>query len=133
MSREHPQFSFLDIRRHAQGGQAHEVAFFDWCGIEFALIPGAEVDLGYDPAHPWVPSPEESQGYEAIRLLEARKVQSTDIPSQGPMARAPQHVQIVPPCEMPPLETYIERIHDPTTARADRTVPARSLDKPRGH
>jgi len=49
VSRKHPQFEFQEIRPQAQGDQAHHIAFFDWRGIEFALLPGSEAVLGYDP------------------------------------------------------------------------------------
>jgi formylglycine-generating enzyme required for sulfatase activity len=35
-----------------QSAQERYVAFFDWKGSEFALIPGGKVTLGYDPVHP---------------------------------------------------------------------------------
>jgi hypothetical protein len=51
MSRTHPQFEFAELRGHTQGASVHLVALFDWCGIEFALIPGSEVDLGKVARH----------------------------------------------------------------------------------
>ncbi len=103
--REHPAFEFIAIPRHAQGDQAHEVTFFDWCGIEFALIPGAEAVLGYDRDHPWVPSPEENEAYEQLRA-QVREGSEYRFTIPGPDGGR-EHVQIVPPREMPPLEEYI--------------------------
>ncbi len=106
VSREHPRFQFLDIRRHAQGDQVHEVAFFDWSGIEFALTPGAEIDLGYDPAHPWVPRPEEREGYEELRI-NARQGSEYRQTVPGPGGQR-EFALVVPPGEMLPLEDYIQ-------------------------
>jgi hypothetical protein len=39
---------FLGLETHALGDQRHEIAFFDWNGAKFALIPGGTVTLGYD-------------------------------------------------------------------------------------
>jgi hypothetical protein len=40
------------VQRYAAGGQQRSVAFFSWKGAEFALIPGGQVLLGYDPSRP---------------------------------------------------------------------------------
>lgn len=49
---------FQTLERHASGGQERHVAFFGWNEFTFALLPAAEVRLGYDPAHPpAVPEP----------------------------------------------------------------------------
>jgi len=45
-------WKFLRIERHESGDQKRHVAFFDWDNKVFALIPGSEVTLGYDPARP---------------------------------------------------------------------------------
>src|SRR5690242_19296070 len=49
-------FRLLGLEWHALGDQRHEVAFFDWRGARFALIPGGTVTLGYDRAQPFVPN-----------------------------------------------------------------------------
>jgi sulfatase-modifying factor enzyme 1 len=107
VSRIHPQFEFVGLRRHAQGGQVHQVAFFDWCGIDFALIPGSQADLGYDPADPWLPSPEERKEYESPRAhaREGWKYKSIGGGPDGDRG----HVQIVPPVELPSLQESIAR------------------------
>lgn len=40
------------VQEHEAGGQRRFVAFFDWKGSEFALIPGGPVLLGHDPSRP---------------------------------------------------------------------------------
>jgi hypothetical protein len=42
-------WAFRRLEWHEAGNQARWVAFFDWQGREFALIPGGEFVLGYDP------------------------------------------------------------------------------------
>ena len=50
---------FLRLEVHSQGGVTHEIAFFDYDGVSFALLPGsARAVLGYDRANPWGPAPE---------------------------------------------------------------------------
>lgn len=50
---------FVRMETHTLGGVAHEIALFDYYDNDFALIPGSQdVTLGYDPAHPWIPTPE---------------------------------------------------------------------------
>jgi hypothetical protein len=48
-------FRYVEVKRYALGSQEHSVAFFDWTGALFALIPGGEVTLGYDPSQPFIP------------------------------------------------------------------------------
>ncbi len=43
-------FRFAGMATHTLGDQTHTLAFFDQEGAQFALIPGDEVTLGYDPA-----------------------------------------------------------------------------------
>jgi len=107
VSRAHPQFEFLEIRRHAQDDRAHDVAFFDWCGIEFALIPGAEVTLGYDATRPWTPSAEEHEAYEELRsqVRRAAEYRQTIRGRDGDR----EFVQNLPPCELPPLREFIKK------------------------
>src|SRR6478735_4072985 len=38
------------VHEHEAGSQKRSVAFFDWRGAEFALIPGGPVLLGHDPS-----------------------------------------------------------------------------------
>lgn len=45
-------WKFLRVAWHECGDQKRHVAFFGWNEIEFALVPGGEVWLGYDRARP---------------------------------------------------------------------------------
>jgi hypothetical protein len=47
---------FDALRYHTMGDQRRHVAFFRWRKDRFALIPGDEATLGYDPKDPFVPS-----------------------------------------------------------------------------
>ncbi len=51
-------WAFAGVEHHAMGDQQRQVAFFDWKGARFALLPGAEVTLGYDRSRPFVPGAE---------------------------------------------------------------------------
>jgi hypothetical protein len=69
-------WAFKSVALHESGGQKRQVAFFDWDGSSFALIPGGEVTLGYDPAKPsgvsaelvieWEEQAREYEGWENI-------------------------------------------------------------------
>jgi len=56
-------FVFRKIDRYELGLQKHEVALFEFAGAIFALIPSAEVILGYDPNRFWEPSSEELESW----------------------------------------------------------------------
>jgi hypothetical protein len=58
---------FVRVTWHEMGDQKRHVAFFDWNGTEFALIPGGEVTLGYDRANPFRPSPEQRRDWQRSR------------------------------------------------------------------
>jgi hypothetical protein len=58
---------FLRLAWYECGGQKRHVAFFDWNGSEFALIPGSEVTLGYDPTRPAPPAKLLDEWYEEVR------------------------------------------------------------------
>jgi hypothetical protein len=48
-----PGFSFARVERFAQGGAERWVALYRFeDGAEFALVPGGQLTLGYDPARP---------------------------------------------------------------------------------
>ena len=111
ISRAYPEFELTGILRYSQGDQAHEIACFDWRGIEFVLIPGSEAVLGYDRDHSWVPSVEENEGYEELRT-QAREGAEYRYKIPGPDG-VREHVQIVPPREMPPLEDYLRQFLTP--------------------
>src|SRR5690348_17722014 len=59
-------FRFAGMATHTLGDQTHTLAFFDRGGARFALIPGAEVTLGYDPAA-FVPSPGQMAAMDEMR------------------------------------------------------------------
>jgi hypothetical protein len=48
------------------GSQEHSVAFFDWNGALFALIPGGEETLGYDPSQPFIPDEVQRESWRAF-------------------------------------------------------------------
>lgn len=63
-------FRFHKVETCALGDQKHQVAFFEWDGPPegydqacFALIPGGTVTLGYDRAHPFVPTRYQQQSW----------------------------------------------------------------------
>src|SRR5262249_55950941 len=56
-------FVYVGIELCAMGDQAHCVAFFDYNGVWFALIPGGEVTLGYDRAMPFQPTPAQAESW----------------------------------------------------------------------
>lgn len=47
-------WQFAGIKLQALGDREHYVAFFDWNGAAFALIPGCEATLGYDRDNPFI-------------------------------------------------------------------------------
>ena len=59
-------FRFAGMATHTLGDQTHTLAFFDRDGARFALIPGGEVTLGYDPAT-FVPSPGQVAAMDEMR------------------------------------------------------------------
>lgn len=68
-------FEFVGLETHAMGDQQHKVAFFDWNPTQllnsdylkgrFALIPGAEVVLGYDRENPFIPSATQREDWQS--------------------------------------------------------------------
>jgi hypothetical protein len=59
-----PPWQFREVRL-CQGGQnSHYIAFFDWNGNAFALIPGGEATLGYDRDNPFVLNEEQREDWE---------------------------------------------------------------------
>ena len=65
-------WTFLRLARHECGDQKRHVAFFDWKGSEFALVPGGEVTLGYDPANPFVPTAEQRASFDSEYWMQER-------------------------------------------------------------
>lgn len=47
-------WQFTGVRRFQGDQNSHYIAFFDWNGAAFALIPGGEATLGYDRNNPFV-------------------------------------------------------------------------------
>jgi hypothetical protein len=75
LARELPTtWKFLEIRHHAMGDQARHVGFFDYEGVEFALIPGDRAELGYDRNAP--PSVSEEWCNEYGEVWEIRSANS---------------------------------------------------------
>jgi hypothetical protein len=60
-------WAFLRVAWHARGGRERHVAVFDWNESEFALVPGGEVTLGYDPERPAPPAELLDEWYEEVR------------------------------------------------------------------
>ena len=57
-------WQFTGLRFHEAGGQRRHVAFFDWNGLQFALVPGGTVTLGYDRGTPPVLTDTQRREYE---------------------------------------------------------------------
>jgi hypothetical protein len=55
------------VRRHEAGGRGRLVAFFEWKGAEFALVPGGRVLLGYDPSCPPDLTEQDLEDWEVAR------------------------------------------------------------------
>jgi hypothetical protein len=51
-----PSFRFRRMATCELGEQKHTVAFYDWKGASFALIPGGRFTLGYDRKKPFQPT-----------------------------------------------------------------------------
>jgi hypothetical protein len=60
-------FRLQIIRSYKLGGQRHSVALFTYKGSSFSLIPGGEAVLGYDPNHPFKPTPKQLASWEDTR------------------------------------------------------------------
>jgi len=60
-------FAFSGIHACALAAQDHEVAFFDYAGSPFALIPGGDIDLGYDCERPFVPTERQRASWRATQ------------------------------------------------------------------
>ena len=60
-------FTFAGIQAHALGERHHHVAFFDYVGSLFALIPGGETALGYDCERPFVPTERQRASWRATQ------------------------------------------------------------------
>jgi hypothetical protein len=77
-------FRFAGMAPHTLGDQTHTLAFFEQDGARFALIPGAEVTLGYDPAA-FVPSPGQiaamDEMHEYLAEDEDEEDSMSDLPS----------------------------------------------------
>ncbi len=63
-------FRFHKVEEHICGNQRHNVAFFEWSpGYQnngnalFALISGSTTFLGYDQAHPFIPTSEQLKSW----------------------------------------------------------------------
>jgi formylglycine-generating enzyme required for sulfatase activity len=75
-------FRFAGMATHTLGDQTHTLAFFDRDGARFALIPGGEVTLGYDPAT-FVPSPGQIAAMDEMReyFAEDEEDATLDLPT----------------------------------------------------
>jgi hypothetical protein len=58
------RWSFDAVEEHACGDQRRHVAFFRRDGGRFALIPGGDILLGYDPDRRWTPPADLPGGWE---------------------------------------------------------------------
>jgi len=59
-----PPWQFTEVRLCRGGQNGHYIAFFDWNGNAFALIPGGEATLGYDRDNPFVLNEEQREDWE---------------------------------------------------------------------
>ncbi len=74
-------FRFAGMATHTLGDQTHTLAFFDQEGAQFALIPGDEVTLGYDPAT-FVPTSGQVAAMDEMRAYFAGDEEATvDLPA----------------------------------------------------
>jgi Sulfatase-modifying factor enzyme 1 len=55
------------LETHRMGTEQHRIAIFTQGTELFALIPGATVVLGYDPSHPFAPSPSQQASWNETR------------------------------------------------------------------
>ena len=60
-------FAFSGLHDCALAGQHHHVAFFEYAGHLFALIPGGEITLGYDRERPFVPTARQRASWRATQ------------------------------------------------------------------
>ncbi len=58
-------FVLEGLRRHDLGGVHSCVATFRWGEAPFHLIPGGAVEVGYDAARPWEPTPDEAESWQS--------------------------------------------------------------------
>jgi hypothetical protein len=59
-------FRFVAVQSFRLGTQSHSVALFDFDGARFALIPGGQATLGYDPVRPFVPDAEQLMSWKSF-------------------------------------------------------------------
>jgi len=59
-------FRFAAVQSFHLGSQSHSVALFGFNGARFALIPGGQATLGYDPAHAFVPDAEQLASWKSF-------------------------------------------------------------------
>src|SRR5947208_3224302 len=57
----------VGVNEHEAGGQKRSVAFFEWKQAEFALVPGGQVLLGYDPSQPPDLTEQDLEDWESAR------------------------------------------------------------------
>ncbi len=57
-------WKFHRIEWHECGDQKRHVAFFKWKKAKFALVPGGEVTLGYDPTKPFEPTAAQEESWQ---------------------------------------------------------------------
>lgn len=67
LSESLPDFEFTEIKLCELGEKKNFVAFFDWKNIEFALISGGEVTLGYDRDNPFIPNKAQLENWKYTR------------------------------------------------------------------
>ncbi|WP_041659073.1 hypothetical protein [Acaryochloris marina] len=56
-------FAFNCVASFAMGSITNEVALFSFDNAVFALIPGAQIELGFDVSH-WTPNPDELESWK---------------------------------------------------------------------
>src|SRR5687768_15628541 len=52
----------VELRQHDYAGRHSRVALFDMHGVQFALVPGGRVQVGYDVAR-LTPTPDQLESY----------------------------------------------------------------------
>ncbi|QEH36368.1 hypothetical protein OJF2_49300 [Aquisphaera giovannonii] len=87
-------FHFEAVARFELGDASHHVALFRKDGAVFALIPSAEVTLGFDPDRPWEPNPDELESWEAT--AEEYEIDRTIREYIAEVTLRPRRVQLPP-------------------------------------
>ncbi len=82
-----PGWSLKGLRQCALAEHHHEMAIFEYDDAEFALIPGAEVTLGYDRDDPFVPTAAQLESFMECDFF-------YDFPDEDPLDALREHFDL---------------------------------------